>query len=265
MPRKVRFTIRVGEQQSELFSVRETTQGDLIIILKADEQLAHSPMSQEFHDITESRFTIHNSPNSEGTTINYHSSFEVDPKRSTSTFMRPRHGRLRWPIHHVLCTDLSGTYYASKPRISDEIISIDAYNPNYCSLVYHIVITMPGDHFQLPSYNTCRKEFINFVVHIFWSFNGIPSFHQGAFLGLSTTEPSIGDEKGRILVHNARSFRLLRLRQFLQAAGAKLGIDHAARVLRWIEGSSPELSNPKRRAQIIELSQTFYLRPPTPI
>lgn len=239
--KKVRFTILAGEQESELFSVRETSQSDLIILFKKNEQFG-TPAGEKFRDLAESRMTVHTSPNSPGFIINYHVGLSDGGTKLASTYIRPRHDTLRWPLISVLAPNLSLARYKTKPKANDESYSIGQYHPETGTLIYALIVGDKRHEFSIKEFNSRYYDFDQFRLYVFWIFSLLPSNHQGHVAVPSSAEISENGKKGKILNHDARTPRLRQIGEYMTGMINALADAHAKRVVRWLRSGGVDTS-----------------------
>jgi hypothetical protein len=184
---RTRFVIGVGEQVSELFSVRERPYGDLVVIFNNSYQHGDA-VANTYTDTLEHRVSVHVSPNSAGNTVVQHLRLADGSYRKVYAFILPRNGRLLWPLLMASCQNLAPEHYKSEPREGDIKISMGAYDPRYNVLIYFILVTAPPEFsIRAPfGMNYVKATFSNFSVMAYWAFMASPSTHQGDVLVPST-------------------------------------------------------------------------------
>lgn len=258
--RKVRFTITANSQTSELFSVQEKISTDLIINIKRSDQYSHGALNQDFSEARESRITIHNSPNSKGITINYHTFTELMGKVTHSSFVTPRHGKLLWPIIAVHAPDIEKDTYLPNVRKNDSIVNLGWYNPTSQSLCYAIVVSDKNNELGISGFSQLLYDFSSFRIYVFYRYMCSTSFHQGGIATFATAEPTVNGSKGEIVFPDARSYRMGQLRDCLLYIFNKFGENNADRLIRYFEKEN--VDTPKELVESIrELSLKFTASP----
>ena len=186
MATKTRFVIQAEGQLSELFSVRERTNGDLVVLGKKSNQIG-SGIADKYWAVEELRMSIHVSPNSPGTTIVQHVRLANSYSRIYA-FVTPRDRQLTWLLFAALCQDLSAAHYETQSRQSDATVSLGAYRPRFSALIYFVVLTSAGGIISPPhGFNVITSKFRVFDLHVIWAYLPAPSIHQGEYFISATS------------------------------------------------------------------------------
>jgi hypothetical protein len=176
--RKTRFTIETPTQVSELFSVRERSNGDLVLLLKMSNQVGDGH-ADTYDDLAENRISAHVSPNSQGRTFIHHVKTSEDYTRHYANVV-PNGGSTAWPLIAVICADLERPHYASDPASRDTRHSLGFYNPRFSVLCYFVVISDRDQKIRpIQNMQSITVSFSVFSLHVSWAYLMGTSFHQG--------------------------------------------------------------------------------------
>lgn len=238
---KTRFVVRTGDQLSELFSVRETTQGDLVVLYKRPDQVGPG---YKFDDLREWRVSAHLSPNSPGFTFVSHFVFDDRQEKIYAHYL-PRHGKVFAPVCAMACCDMSQERYRSQPSAKDRIVEVGSYNPALATFTFFLVISTGQASLDgFTPLNCSEYQFRHFRVSVLWAYQYLPSFHQGSILVIAT---AIGSSR----IENLRSSTRRGISELIRTILPRLADSQFARVSRWFSREGNEL--PEGANQIAQL------------
>lgn len=194
MPKiQTRIIIGADRQKSQLLAIRERANGDLVLIEKCSKEIEWGH-SGEYIELSERRTSVHVSPNSGGNTIMSHFVYADGQRVTSAAFVKPKNGRLLWPILSSASANLAESRYEVNPRKNDQIVSLGHYAPGSSILIYHIAVSYPKMAPNLLAHaNRKTLNFREFSLHIWWSFIPMVSFHQGSAILLATSLPRLDD------------------------------------------------------------------------
>jgi hypothetical protein len=176
---KTRFVIEAGQQLSELFSVWERPNGDLMIVPKKVDQLGEGVVDL-YDDLKEHRVSVHVSPSSPGITIVQHAYFTNGNLAKSYAFILPKNSRFLWQIYGFSAADLEQNRYKCIPKANDQLKILGSYQPKNSVLIYFVIISTSGTWNKPPFVlNEIKAEFSKFDVTVYWGYIASTSFHQG--------------------------------------------------------------------------------------
>lgn len=191
--RVVDVTIVADGQEKRLFTVREKTKDDLIVVLKRGALAGGTPRSGRADDgvpslIKQSRYTIHPSNASPtGNLINYHydgKHRETFNGRFWTDAIKLHDGFA--PVTQVWVPDVRSPTFDPSARKAPERVSLGIYEPDHFRLRYMVLISAPGRAFAMPkgeNINETSIVFRRFRLTILWNYVPFPSDAQGQHLG----------------------------------------------------------------------------------
>lgn len=189
MAAKTRVSITVNEKEMEIFSIEEKKSGDLILLMKKSEEIQTGSDAQ-YTSLDENRFSIHNSPNSDGITITRTISSDNNAKKF-SAHIKPHNGSIIWPIYACRCQILSIDRYIMNKKNNDTVINLGSFNEEKYSLVYFLVVGQGVEKIDRSlsiKANVRRLVFSSFIFEIWFTFMSFRSFHQNDELSFWTSQ-----------------------------------------------------------------------------
>jgi hypothetical protein len=192
MPKPTIFTVNIAETPRLLFSIQERASGDLTIIVK------HSKFSAPYEDATieegqetgEERYSVHLSPQSEGTnTIKYSRlgrGGETEYSYNNTTAIK-KDGRIAGVFIRRV-SDLSNRRYVVEPY-RGTILSLGDYDPAQFQPVFAVFVSDPNRAFtpaKNVSVNYTQLKLGAFNVIVLWQFILLTGFETSASLHITT-------------------------------------------------------------------------------
>jgi len=137
---KTRFTVIVGEQPHELFSIRERTNGDLLITRRHG---SHFESVEGPTRILGQRLSVHRSllSASGGYTIKQTLLLAGDRQLDGAQFRCPSLGRFAAVMFSATCPDLRNGKYLMKARNKDRVTSIGERGVGNDTAFYHVIVS----------------------------------------------------------------------------------------------------------------------------
>ena len=189
--KKTRFVVLVDGVPHELFSVREMPNSkDLTINLKRPYQIGNMPApgeASEFVDAVAHRFSVHNSPSSEGFTLTQW----VDAgshSLKTAALILPSEGRFIWPLYAMRSPRMADDYVL-QANARDTIVHLGSHDPALTTLVYFVTVANKAAtgqiNAQMPQ-SLRVKEFTSFDLLVFHTFLLAPS-REGQLIAFATS------------------------------------------------------------------------------
>lgn len=193
---RVRFSIKVGDQQSQLVAVTELPSGDLIITQRPNGSIEVANFQGSA--ILRQRYTVHVSPNSSGHLLNSRLELASGDYLRTASFVNCATGPLiavlfsrRWPIMRregfVVPLDPGNTIY----QVAD-------YDEERNNLLTHIVVTQLGLGTKICQiYGGSSHSFSKFDVAVIPRFIWFPSSSKGDAVTPTSADLEISGDLGR--------------------------------------------------------------------
>ncbi|MDB5575745.1 MAG: hypothetical protein JWR80_921 [Bradyrhizobium sp.] len=183
---KTRLAVTANGQRSELLSVRELKNGDLVFALKRAPYGDRTAPPKSFYS------SAHVSPGIDGHT------FTITVELADETRIRnyQQVHRASDPFAHLLWSrrfpNLDHPAFAMKAKASDRVIEIGTFDTNYNNLVIHALVTAPKAIFLATGkWGVVPLRFEHFTVSIVYGFMQLPAYEQGDIV--------TGDEEGQLL------------------------------------------------------------------
>jgi len=172
--KKTRIVVQTSSQISEIISIRERTNGDLILMPR----MAEAMNGETFGDTPpdEYRISVHQERDWGGHTFLQHLRTKDGFYRRWYANVKRMDGNLLWPIMTSVCSNIGIPRYAMKSHQKDEIVNIGTYNTAYDTLFYSLIVASPGyaaDH--KFSRNQIRISFSKFDIILIWHYAAVPS------------------------------------------------------------------------------------------
>ena len=247
---KTRVAVQADGSMRELFSVRERSDGYLLLIEKASNQYGLAP--EGYADALGFRTSIHPSPKSElgGFTIKNTLKLATGETRDTAAFVVPVGSELIWPLMACRAPDLTPDHYQLVANPRDTLITLPAFHTRSANLIYVIVLTDANtvltDEADYSKHGfTARFRLFN--LSVFYMFMNAPSFKQGDRLTVSTSAPRANeipmydlqldgvsmsrrrlDERASELIAGLRQIYVERLTAWMRAEGETLSDEFLA-------------------------------------
>jgi hypothetical protein len=198
--KRTRFVISVDGSPKTVFSVRETTSGDLNIhttsggksysgatlkelLILSDESL--------YEDCT-THISVHVSQRSDNTnTIKRTQSYQGRSETRMQVTTGMKKDNLFIPVVFKIAGDLSRPRYSVPEDLDDELISLGEYDPKLNQL--RLMIVCSSDETQFPTIgdhptNSISKSFSVFNLTLLWSYLNKPSHPQAVEFFISTQQ-----------------------------------------------------------------------------
>lgn len=193
--KKTRFVCELPHQQSELLTVKERSNGGLVIVLKAGEQFIPGFDAEVTGIIESQKYSVHRSSDDGRTTVLHHTLLLTNGiKHDGMAQQKDSAGRFIWPMFVRACPDLGSPRYAVESRRRDEIV-VAAKFRNRTILVYAVIVSSREFDAQkrfTPAPITAR--FKHYDVSLFCRFLWAPPSPQGSLIHISTNLPRVNDE-----------------------------------------------------------------------
>ena len=168
-----------------LLSIRERrVSGDLIIVIT-------DVLGGVDYKITHEKYSVHNSPNSDGTTVNYLQENSAGQKRQHASFINGPRNQLCWPLlmHRFRGCD---TNEADRVKANDRVFVLPAYSSHTFTLILSLVVS---DRDLRPpasdSWGLHEMIFSKFRIGVYYSWILSPSHQSSENVQLLTSSPTI--------------------------------------------------------------------------
>ncbi|CAN5320577.1 hypothetical protein BH11PSE5_BH11PSE5_20970 [soil metagenome] len=231
-----RIVIDTLSQTSEIFSVRERNDGNLIISFRRPDEMG-DPLVDVYSKVLDVRISIHVSPASTGHTFVHHIRQADGTYSKFYAKVEPSHGRFIWPLLGSSSADLSQARYLAPPVDGERRISLGKYNPQFGTLLYFVIITNAGLPMRAPhQLNSQQIDFAAFSVHVFWGFLQAPSFHQGNIIHMVqgwTIEHPQGQSSHKV-IEFAPTWNRGQLASLLKKLSTQFILVHEAKLTRYL-------------------------------
>jgi hypothetical protein len=178
--RKTRFMARASSHQAELLSVRERSNGDLLIAQKRNAY--HETLAEPFVAISEQHYSVHVSPNSSGNVITYTRKVNGDETKRHRQLVECDKRTLLWPLFTSRYADLSHPIFRAKSRAQDNVSCTSDFDASRNNLVLHLVIGAARslqEFLVLGQFSSKAVSFTHFDVMLLWSFMPLASLVKG--------------------------------------------------------------------------------------
>lgn len=193
---KIRFVVRVGGKDRELFAVRDRSpDGSVQILLKETPFFQNDELGPRYWRAAERRISIHPSDGSlkNGTTIKHHK-IAADGLFEDAAFVNESRERLCWPIRSVRQWAFEGDNIAS-PRDKDTVLRLQPYDERLTTLFFQIWawdnkrdIPPPASPVQMVT-AMCRR----FQLAVYYVFVPAQPLIEGYSISVSTSSTRVNE------------------------------------------------------------------------
>jgi hypothetical protein len=202
----IRICVSIGEQISRLFSVKERSNGDLVINMQAAEfyREEYNPLSNQDPKIINQKYSIHCSNKSKEkiNAIVHRIKFCNDKVITTSNYTKALKQTNNYAaIYIARAPDLSLPKYAVKPS-DRSYVSISTFDTRLATIYYMICVCNHVTEAIAEDINYSVKyiDFIHFKLAVIWSYSPLPSHssgHKGHFM---TIPPEDSNQENEALI-----------------------------------------------------------------
>ena len=216
---KTRFLIDVDGRPRQLFSVRQRSNHDLVVM----HQRGHSYEAAGGDDpFVSDKTSIHVSNRSHGTTIKHLMELASGKRVSNAAFVAFSKDSLLWPLHVMRAPRLAKGDYTANARDRDHLVSLGKYRPDLQSLYYCTVTVSRGVQLPAPPpwLSLAAADFSRFSLGLYYAFAATPSAPTSDTLTPISSAPRVNDVSAGPMKLDVRSMSVdLLFRHIAEAFG----------------------------------------------